>query len=87
MAATRVVVINPDSGAPVIVGEAEKRLLAGDFKKAKLGEIIGGKYSEGSLKERRRLYSALWQADGNKIRRFSPVDYIGRYMPATFCTT
>jgi hypothetical protein len=77
-------VVNPDSGAPVIVGEAEERLLAGDFKKAKLGEIIGGKYPEGSPKERRRLYSALWQADGNKIRRFSPVDYIGRYMDSFF---
>jgi len=77
-------VINPDSGAPVIIGEAEERLLAGDFKKAKLGEIIGGKCSEGSLKERRRFYSALWQADGNKIRRFSPVDYVGRYMNSFF---
>ena len=27
---------------------------------------------------RRSLYSALWQADGKKIRRFAPVDFIGR---------
>jgi len=76
------IVVNPDSGAPVIVGEAEERLLAGDFKKAKLGETIGGKVD--SAKERRQLYSALWQADGNKIRRFSPVDFIGHYMDSFF---
>ena len=75
-------VVTPDSGAPVILGEAEERLLAGDFKKAKLGETIGGKFD--SAKERRQLYSALWQADGNKIRRFSPVDFIGRYMDSFF---
>ena len=33
---------------------------------------------------RRALYSALWQADGTKTRRFAPVDFIGRYMPDFF---
>jgi hypothetical protein len=35
-------------------------------------------------KSRRALYSALWQADGKRIRRFAPVDFIGRYMPDFF---
>jgi hypothetical protein len=30
------------------------------------------------------LYSALWQADGTKTRRFAPVDFIGRFMPDFF---
>jgi hypothetical protein len=30
------------------------------------------------------LYSALWQADRKRIRRFAPVDFIGRYMPDFF---
>ena len=27
------------------------------------------------------------EADGAKVRRFAPIDFIGRYEPATFCTT
>jgi hypothetical protein len=42
---------------------------------------------EGTNHARRPLYSALWQADGKKIRRFAPIDFIGRYAPATFCIT
>ncbi len=39
---------------------------------------------EGTNHARRPLYSALWQADGRKIRRFAPVDFIGRYMSDGF---
>jgi hypothetical protein len=33
---------------------------------------------EGNNHTRRAIYSALWQADGKKIRRFAPIDFIGR---------
>ncbi len=72
-------VVNPETGMPVYIdrdGEEENRLLADDFKKAKLSEMLNG--------ARRPLYSALWQADGSKIRRFAPIDFIGRYMPDFF---
>jgi len=75
-------VVNPDSGAPVYLGEEGERLLAMDFKKAKLSEMLG--QGEGTNHARRPLYSALWQADGRKTRRFAPVDFIGRYMPEFF---
>jgi hypothetical protein len=78
-------VVNPDSGSPVYLGAEGERLLAMDFKKVKLSEVLG--QAEGTNHARRPLYSALWQADGKKIRRFAPVDFIGRYMPATFHTT
>jgi hypothetical protein len=30
------------------------------------------------------MYSPLWQADGGRIRRFAPLEFIGRYMPDFF---
>lgn len=77
-------VVNPDSGAPVYVGEDDERLLTSDFKKAKLSEVLGTGLGEGSDHIRRSLYSALWQADGTKTRRFAPVDFVGRYMADGF---
>ena len=77
-------VVNADTGCPIYLGEDGERLLSVDFKKAKLSEILGGPNGDESRKSRRTLYSALWQADGNKIRRFAPVDFIGRYMPDFF---
>jgi hypothetical protein len=75
-------VVNPDSGSPVYLGEDGERLLAMDFKKVKLSKMLGeGKETNHA---RRPLYSALWQADGKKIRRFAPVDFIGRYMDGFF---
>ena len=75
-------VINPDSGSPVYLGTEGERLLAMDFKKVKLGEMLG--QGDETNHVRRPLYSALWQADGTKIRRFAPVDFIGRYMDGFF---
>jgi hypothetical protein len=75
-------VVNPDSGSPVYLGSEGERLLAMDFKKAKLSEMLG--QGEGTNHARRPLYSALWQADGRKIRRFAPIDFIGRYMNGFF---
>jgi len=77
-------VVNADTGCPVYLGEDGQRLLSVDFKKAKLSEILGGPNDGETRKSRRALYSALWQADGKKIRRFAPVDFIGRYMPDFF---
>jgi len=77
-------VVNPDSGAPVYIGEDDERLLACDFKKAKLSELLGTELGEGINHTRRPLYSALWQADGTKTRRFAPVDFVGRYMADGF---
>ena len=77
-------VVNPDTGCPVYLGEDGERLLSADFKKAKLNEIVGERNGDESRKLRRELYSALWQADGKKTRRFAPVDFIGRYMPDFF---
>jgi len=77
-------VVNADSGCPIYLGEDGQRLLSVDFKKAKLSEILGGPNGDESGKSRRALFSALWQADGKKIRRFAPVDFIGRYMPDFF---
>jgi hypothetical protein len=75
-------VVNPDSGSPVYLGSEGERLLAMDFKKVKLSEMLG--QGEGANHARRQLYSALWQADGKKIRRFAPIDFIGRYMSDGF---
>jgi hypothetical protein len=75
-------VVNPDSGSPVYLGSEGERLLAMDFKKVKLSETLG--QGEGTNHARRLLYSALWQADGKKIRRFAPIDFIGRYMSDGF---
>src|SRR5713226_8788903 len=77
-------VVNADTGCPIYLGEDGQRLISVDFKKAKLSEILGNQNGEDSRKSRRELYSALWQADGKKIRRFAPVDFIGRYMPDFF---
>jgi len=77
-------VVNPDTGRPVYLGEDGERLLATDFKKAKLSEILGDQGGEQSGKARRALYSPLWEADGKKVRRFAPVDFIGRFMPEFF---
>src|ERR1700722_18895937 len=77
-------VVNADTGSPIYLGEDGHRLLSVDFKKAKLSEILGRHNGEGPGKFRRELYSALWQADGKKIRRFADMDFIGRYMPDFF---
>jgi hypothetical protein len=75
-------VVNPDSGAPVYLGTEGERLLAMDFRKVKLSEILG--QGDETNHARRPLYTPLWQADGKKIRRFAPVDFIGRYMSDGF---
>jgi hypothetical protein len=77
-------VVNTDSGCPVYLNGDGERLLSADFEKAKLSEMLGGSNGEQLAKLRKALYSALWQADGSKVRRFAPVGFIGRYMPDFF---
>jgi len=78
-------VVNPDTGVRVELGE--RWLIASDFRKARLSEVIGGvseRQESADLKPRRPMYSPLWQADGKRIRRMAPLDFIGRFMPHWF---
>ena len=77
-------VVNPDSGRPIYLGEEGERLLTADFKKAKLSEVLGGSNGQGGAKERGTFYSALWQADGSRLRRYAPASFIGRCMKDFF---
>lgn len=71
-------VVNADTGKPVIVDES--RLTVADFEKVKISETIEGR-GEASC---RRLHSAMWQADADRIRRMAPIEFIGRYMSGWF---
>ena len=73
--------VNADSGAPLIVND--ERVLATEFEKIRRSEILGGP-DGGSGKDRRSIYSPLWQADGKRIRRFAPLEFVGRYMKDFF---
>ena len=78
-------VVNADTGRPIYVGD--ERLLASDFNKVRLSEILGGHSEEEdhtSTKSRRMLYSPLWQADGKRNRRVAPMEFISRYLPGFF---
>jgi hypothetical protein len=82
-------VVNPDTGQPIYSGDGDERLLSSDFKKVRLSQRLGvdNANDEPDPKARRELFSALWQADGSKVRRYAVIEFIGRHMPATFCTT
>jgi hypothetical protein len=75
-------VVNPDSGQPIYSGDDDERLLSSDFKKVRLSEWVGANREgdEPDLKARRKLYSALWQADRSKVRRYAVIDFIGRHL-------
>lgn len=76
-------VVNPETGLPILVND--ERVLASEFENARRSEILGSTGPrEAAGKHRRELYSPLWQADGSRIRRFAPIDFIGRYMPGFF---
>ena len=64
---------NPDTGCPVETDGV--RLSALDFEKKRLHQIVE------DSKAGKTKYSALWQADCNKIARMAPAEYMGRYMP------
>jgi hypothetical protein len=75
-------VVNPDSGQPIYSGDDDERLLSSDFKKVRLSEWLGANSDadEPDLKARRKLFSALWQADRSKVRRYAVIDFIGRHL-------
>ena len=78
-------VVNPDSGRPIVLHD--ERLLKDDFdKQARFAEMLEGIALCGGekTKPRRLLYSALWQVDGSRLRRYAPIEFIGRYMPNFF---
>jgi hypothetical protein len=78
-------VVNADTGRPVLT--ADDQLRRADFRKVKHNEFVVPDEQSGLTKARRAFFSPLWLADGTKIRRCAPMDFIGRYEPATFCTT
>jgi hypothetical protein len=67
---------NPDTGSPIETDGV--RLNPIDFDKKRLHEIVELP-KEGTAK-----YCPLWQADGSKIVRMAPAEYMGRYMPEWF---
>ena len=71
-------VVNADTGKPVMVDDG--RLTVADFEKVKISETVETR----GERPCRRLHSAMWQADPEKIRRMAPVEFIGRYMPGWF---
>ena len=81
-------VVNPDSGRPIVF--EDERLLRDDFgKQERFAETLESVALCGGdrTKPRKALYSPLWQADGARIHRYAPIEFIGRYEPATFCIT
>ncbi len=78
-------IVNPDSGRPIVFDD--ERLLRDDFERQeRFAETLesvalcGGE----KTKPRRPLYSPLWQVDGSRIRRYAPIEFIGRYLPHFF---
>ena len=75
-------VVNPDTGRPVLT--ADDQLRRADFRKVKHSEVVLPDEQFGLAKARRPFFSPLWQADGTKIRRCAPMDFIGRHMKGFF---
>ncbi|MGH9771264.1 MAG: helicase-related protein [Candidatus Acidiferrales bacterium] len=74
-------VVNPDTGKPVLT--TEDQLRTPDFRKAKHAELVAPD-PEAPEKSRRTFFSPLWQADGRRVRRMAPVEFIGRYLKGYF---
>lgn len=74
-------VVNADTGKPVLT--AEDQLRTPDFRKAKHAEVVVPD-TEAPEKSRRTFFSPLWQADGTRVRRAAPVEFIGRFMKRWF---
>lgn len=71
-------VVNPDTGRPILTGTDQLR--RADFRKAKHSEFVAGDDPAMDGRARAPFHSALWQADGSRVRRYAPIDFIGRYM-------
>src|SRR5437667_199729 len=75
-------IVNPDTGRPVLTDDDQLR--RADFRKTKQSELVLSEEQSNPLKARRTMFSALWQADGRKVRRCAPMDLIGRHMNGFF---
>jgi hypothetical protein len=75
-------VVNPDTGRPVLTEQDQLR--RADFRKTKHGEVVLPDEQATPAKARRVMFSALWQADGAKVRRYAPIDFISRYLKTFF---
>ena len=75
-------IVNPDTGRPVLTQDDQLR--RADFRKVKHSELLLPDEQANPPKARRALYSALWQADGTKVRRCAPMDFIGRRLKGFF---
>jgi hypothetical protein len=78
-------VVNPDSGRPIVFDN--ERLLRDDFgKQERFAETLESVALCGGdkTKPRKAIYSPLWQADGARIRRYAPIEFIGRFLPHFF---
>ena len=64
-------VINPDTGSSIASPDGG-RLTRLDFDRLKISEQVE------RAKDGTTLFSPLWQADGSKIQRMAPVEFIGR---------
>ncbi|HLG96666.1 MAG TPA: helicase-related protein [Bryobacteraceae bacterium] len=75
-------VVNADTGLPVLTGEDQLR--RGDFRKAKHSEMVCPEETDKPGRGRRPFFSALWQADNQKIHRAAPIEFIGRRLKNFF---
>ena len=73
---------NPDTGRPVLTDHDQLRRT--DFRKVKHSELVAPDEQAAPGKGRRPFHSALWQADGTKVRRCAPMDFIGRHLKGFF---
>jgi hypothetical protein len=71
-------VINPDTGAAILDSERQKLTHLDFVDKIKLSESVT-RPQDGTTR-----YSALWQADRNRIQRMAPIEFCGRYMGGWF---
>src|SRR6202453_632112 len=71
-------IINPDTGQAILDSERQKLTHLDFVDKVKLFESLTLP-QDGTTR-----YSALWQADRNRIQRMAPIEYIGRYMGGWF---
>jgi hypothetical protein len=71
-------IVNPDSGLAILDSERQKLTHLDFDDKVKVSETLA------SPKSGTTRYSALWQADRNRIQRMAPIEFIGRYMRGWF---
>jgi hypothetical protein len=71
-------VINPDTGAAIMDSERQKLTHLDFVDKIKISESLTLPHG-GTTR-----YSALWQADRERIQRMAPIEFIGRYMGGWF---